>query len=204
MMDVNANCKRCRCNTLCTIAFVSSRECNGFHVLCRRCTAAQRACWIRRKPNSGPAMLTGVLGAWSGWQLFRLEIRGAHRLIWKKPMKMIGQSGAQENCATQLNSTQQKTWVVKVVITFFASKKQVKQAKQINLSQFKGGKSLWRRLKAQANVTHFSQSDEPFVELGDGSLESKWSQLLLPEGQIARDWCQDFWFMSWILLEVDG
>ena len=55
--------------------------------------------------------------------------------------------------STQLNST--KTWVVKVVITFFASKKQVKQAKQINLSQFKGGKSLWRRLKAQANVDTF-------------------------------------------------
>ena len=29
---------------------------------------------------------------------------------------------------------------------------------------------------AQANVTHFA-SDEPFVELGDGPLESKWSQL---------------------------
>ena len=36
-------------------------------------------------------------------------------------------------------------------------------------------------VQAQANVTHFA-GDEPFVELGDGPLESKCSQLLLPQG----------------------
>lgn len=128
----------------------------------------------------------------------------AHRWIWKKPMKMIGQSGGQETWVV----TQQKTlkthglsW--KWWSLFFASKKAgFQQVKHINLSQFffRWTNSLWRLrpvVQAQANVTHFA-SDEPFVELGDGPLESKWSQLLLPQGQLWQR-CQDFWFMSWIL-----
>lgn len=110
-----------------------------FHVLCRRCTAAQRACWIRRKPQQ----MAGVLGAPMEWLAVVSTGNSlwAHRWIWKKPMKMIGQSGGQETSVV----TQQKTlkthglsW--KWWSLFFASKKAgFQQVKHINLSQFKGG-----------------------------------------------------------------
>ena len=36
--------------------------------------------------------------------------------------------------------------------------------------------------QAQAKVTHFSNDELVEMQLGNGSLESKWSQLLLPQG----------------------